>query len=296
MNGRRRTARGLTLFEVIISIALIALLLGTLLTFFWQSVNIRGQVLRAADRTQIVQQTLQRMAAELQACVGVEKTGFPVQQFAGDRRSMTFLTAPLPGKDQFAFYRESEDRPPPQHDLREITYALWVDPEKTTEQGDPLVGGIIRTERRAIKPTISEGEVAEDQDLLYLRHDLWAPELGYLEFRYFDGVEWTTRWEVSEGNALPQLVQITVGFDSLTKDELEDRDLVKFPVAAYQYGPPDANPDRASLIVQIPAADQMFSSRLRRLANGTEEVYSFTAPGGATESGEPEAVPPGGAP
>ena len=283
MSSRRSGARGLTLFEVVISIALIALLLGTLLTFFWQTMSIREQVTRAVDRSQLAQQVLERMAAELRACVGLDKTGFAVQQFVGDRRTLTFLTAPLPDKDQYAFYRESEVRPPPQHDLREITYTLWVDPDKTTEQGDPLVGGIVRTQTRVLNPAVAIAELSEDQQAEYVRSDLWAPELGYLEFRYFDGAEWTTLWQVSEGNALPQLVQITVGFDSLTKDELDDRDLDKYPVARDPYGPPDQSNDRYSIIVQIPAADQTFSSRLERLANGTEEVYSFQEPGSETE-------------
>ncbi len=76
MTGRCRTWRGLTLFEVVIAIALIALLLGTLLTFFWQTLAIRDQAAKNADRTQIAQQVLLRMAAELQAATGQDQVDF----------------------------------------------------------------------------------------------------------------------------------------------------------------------------------------------------------------------------
>lgn len=282
----RHATRALTLLEVIISIALIVMLLGAMMTFFWQTVTIRDHAVRIADRTQIVQQVLERMAAELRDCVGIEQVGFPVTQFVGERRRITFLTAPLPPAHSYAFFRESEEPPLPAHDLREITYELWVDPEETTEEGEPLVAGIIRTERRAIEPSKNEEEVAEDEDLLYLRHDLWSHELGYLEFRYFDGVEWTTGWQVNQGNPLPHAVQITVGFDSLTSEELEDQDLEEFPLEQYPLGPDVPNLDRYSLIVRIPAVDQMFAGRMNRLGAEIEELFQFMGPPGTEGMGE----------
>ena len=287
--GWRRAA--LTLFEVVIAIALIGLMLGTLLSFFWQTLAIREEAGRIADRTQLVQQVLERLAAELRGTVGLPDVKFPVTQFVGERRRITFLTAPLPPAHSYAFYRESEiaAHPAPRHDLREITYELWIDPEKTTPEGDPLVGGILRTERRAIDPFLREEEVADDKDLLYVRHDLWSHELGYLEFRYFDGVEWLTRWEVPEGNPLPHLVRITVGFDSLTKDELEDRDLEVYPLDRYPLGPDVANINRFSVVVALPAADQMFTVRAHRLGSQVQEIYQFGGPppGMGGEGGSP---------
>ena len=290
MRPRHATVRALTLFEVVIAIALIAMLLGTLLTFFWQTLAIRDQAAKNADRTQIAQQVLLRMAAELQAAVGLDQVDFPVQRFVGERRKLTFLTTPLPPSHSYAFYRESElpDQPAPRHDLREVTYELWIDPAQTTDEGDPLVGGIIRTERRAIRPFIAEEQAAEDEDLLYLRHDLWSPELGYLEFRYFDGAEWTTQWQVTRGNPLPHLVQITVGYDSITRDQLEDQDLQTYPPDRYPLGPPTSNPNRYSLIVRLPAADQMFTARAYRLGQEVEQLFIT---GGAPAAAEAEEGP-----
>ena len=54
--ARRNTARGLTLLEVVISISLITMLMSALLTFFWQSVELREQAARVADRTELARQ------------------------------------------------------------------------------------------------------------------------------------------------------------------------------------------------------------------------------------------------
>lgn len=283
--ARPAQARALTLLEVIISIALIGMLLGSLLTFFWQTLAARDQARRAADRTQLVQQVLGRIAGELRGCIGVDKIAFPIQQFSGSRRAITFVTAPLPPSDSYTVLNATDTAPILEHDLREITYQLWIDPDQTTEEGDPLVGGILRTERQAINPFIPEEQVPEDEDLLYVRRDLWSHELGYLEFRYFDGVEWSTTWEVTGGNPLPQLVQVTVGFDSLTKDELDDQDLHSYPLDRFPLGSDVPYPDRYATIVRLPAADQTFSSRLHRLSSEVKEVYQFDA--GTGEEGTP---------
>jgi type II secretory pathway pseudopilin PulG len=276
----------LTLFEVIISISLIGLLLGALLVFFWQTLAIRDQARKTASRTQIVHQILDRMSAELQNAVASDQVGFPgFTQFTGDRRRLTFLTTGLPTPDAYAFYADSAERPVLKHDLMEVSYQLWIDPDKQQDNGDPLVGGILRTERQAMNP--AETQLTEEQQQQqYQRHDLWSYELGYLEFRYYDGVEWTTQWQVAEGNALPHLVQITIGFDSLTRAELDDQDLQEFPIEQYEYrlGPDRPDPNRYSTIVRLPAADELFGARINRML-GEEMYVTGVADGNDANSG-----------
>ena len=293
----RLRRRALTLFEVLIAISLIAMLLGALLSFFWQTLQARETAAYLGDRTQIAQQVLERMAAELRASVALDQSGFSVQQFSGTRRKVTFLAAPLPPDSGDTQYGTVGVGPLPLGDLREISYELWIDPDQTTESGDPVIGGILRTERRPIEPAVSEEDVSEDAALEYLRRDLWSHELGYLEFRYFDGVEWSTTWEVKSGNAVPHLVQVTVGFDSLTKFELEDQDLEEERATSEldRIGPPvKTGFGRYSTIVRLPAADVMFAARLNKLGDQAEEVYSFVNPQAAGEGGAGQ--PPTGLP
>ena len=197
--------RALTMLEVIVAIALISMLLGSMVTFFWQVVEVRDTAAEAADRMQVARQVLSRIEAELRSCVGVEALGFPIEQplveeeylegeediirpddeivieaeaepelpadledllaeagtadpnavptgplplLIGNRRNITFLTARLPAEHQYEFISADEEPPPAQHDLTQVSYWLWVDPEETDEDGEPIIGGIMRTEKK----------------------------------------------------------------------------------------------------------------------------------------------------
>lgn len=272
---KRDARRALTLLEVIISIALIVMLLSAMLTFYWQTLTIRDQAAQAADRTQIARHVLTGIARELRGCLGVDQIGFPVEQrLVGDRRRITFLTTALPAKHQFEFFEEFDTLPPAQHDLVEVGYWLQVDDEETTEDGDPIVSGILRT----AKITLNQFLI-DETDPLDLRTDLWSPELLYLEFRYFDGVEWTTTWDVTAGNSLPQLIQITVGFKPLTMYEYEDQDLDEYPIDEYPLGDDQYHADRYTTLVRIPAADKFFASRLQRVGRQLTEQLGVGAEG-----------------
>jgi hypothetical protein len=264
-----RMVGALTLLETVVAISLIAMLISALLSFYTQSVGVREQAALAADRTQIARQVLERLASELRGCIGVEQWGFPGEQrLVGERRRISFVTAFLPDERLYDYFGTFDRLLPGQHDLREIAYELWVDPHNTAEGGEPLVGGIVRTEKRTLNQF-----VIDEEDPLQIRHDLWSHELGYLEFRYFDGVEWATTWDVTEGNPLPHLIQITVGFGSVSRDEYEDRDLDRFPLSDPEFALGDnlEHLDRYSTIVRIQAADRLFSSRLQRVGRQFSE-------------------------
>ncbi|MBW7904490.1 MAG: prepilin-type N-terminal cleavage/methylation domain-containing protein [Phycisphaerae bacterium] len=262
-----RVKRGMTLVELLIAIALIAMLMAALTGFYWQAGQVRSQTSQRVARTQIARNVLTRIAEELRNCVGFDQVGFPVEQrLVGDRRSITFLTTQLPGQHQYEFLRESEQPPAAQHDLTLVSYRLWVDDRQRDDKGDPLVGGIIRTEKKTLNQFL-----VEEDDPLQQRNDLWSSELGYLEFRYFDGYEWDTKWEVTQGNSLPQLVMVTVGFGKLSMDEYEDVDLQEFPIEDYPLGPGLEFADRHSIIVRLPAADKFFGSRVQRVGQQMSE-------------------------
>lgn len=259
---RLRYARSaLTLLEMLVSIALIAMLMAALMVFYWQTVQLRDKASARSEQTQIARQVLDRIAAELRGTLGTETLGFPVAaRLQGDRRSIKFLTSGLPAPAQYHVYRESETPPPAQHDLREVSYSLWIDEDKRTETDDPTVGGIIRTEKKTLNQFLVDEEQPEE-----LRSDLWSYELGYLEFRYYDGVQWDIKWDLNEGNSLPQLIMVTVGFKPLTQIELDNQDLDEFPIEEYPFGDNKWRSDRFSVIVRIPGADRMFSSRFQRM-------------------------------
>lgn len=264
----RRPRRALTLMETIIAIVLIVTLLSAALSFYLEVIQVRDTAAVLSDRTLLAKQVLSRIESELRGCIGISH-GFPVEQrLAGDRRSITFMTTALPSDLQYQSFRDSEKEnlPPAQHDLRVIGYRLWVDQENQDADGQPIVGGIIRTEKRTLNQF-----VIEEDDPLQLREDLWAHEFGYLEFRYYDGFEWDTKWDITQGNSLPHAVMVTVGYKPLSTDELENRDLDQFPIAEYPFGDEQQHTDRYSLVIRLPAADQGFAAHVRRSANKARE-------------------------
>lgn len=291
----RRPARAMTLLEVVIAIGLIAFLLGSLLTFFWQTLEIRKVAGASAARTRLVKQVLDRISGELQAAVAPD--GFQVaglQTFTGDRRSITFLSHPMPDDESYRIYRAGELPAAPHGDLREVTYRLWIDPDNKTDDGDPIVGGIVRSEQPAITPAVAIEQLSEDEAARYIRHDLWSYEIGYLEFRYFDGVSWSTTWHVTQGNPLPHLVQITIGFDSIKQADLDDQDLNEYPIDQFPLGPDKPQPNRYTTIVRVAGADPKFSAHWSRMNDQVEEVYE--TPGQPNAQGGAPGAPTGGTP
>lgn len=266
--GRSRGGRAFTLLEVLIALSLTVVLLGVLMSFYWETMKVRQSAVDIADRTQLARQVLSRIANELRGAVGIDEIRFPVEhRLLGDRRQISFLTTALPRSDQYQFTGEFDEQPPARADMTQLTYWLWIDPENTDEDGEPIVGGIIRTE----KQTLNQYLVEED-DPLDVRNDLWSYELGYLEFRYFDGVEWTTVWDATQGNSLPHMIMVTVGFKPITQAELDDQDLNT--QTANPFDPdaePGSHPDRYSIIVRLPAADQFFGARFERVGKQLAE-------------------------
>jgi hypothetical protein len=267
LSGRRFA---LTLLEVILAVSIIIIMMSVMLTFMWRTLQIREQVIADADHAQIARLFLEKISDELRGVLGGEELNFPVEQrLLGTRRSIEFLTTEMPERTQFTFYSETDEQPPARHDVQWVSYSLWVDENETTEDGDPMVGGILRTLRRTLSQTI-----VDEEEPLQQRSDNWAPELGFLEFRYFDGVEWHTEWQLTEGNSLPQMIMITVGYDNITMPEWEDYDLDDYPIEDYPLGPDEPfSVDRYSVLVRLPAADRFFSSRLQTLGQSMTEDF-----------------------
>ena len=49
--------------------------------------------------------------------------------------------------------------------------------------------------------------------------ELLAPEVGSVQFRYFDGVEWLESWDSSTEERLPNAVEVTLEFRSIADSE-----------------------------------------------------------------------------
>jgi len=98
--------------------------------------------------------------------------------------------------------------------------------------------------------------------------ELYAPEIRFLRFCYYDGHKWWDDWDVRGDNPLPQLVQVTVGFGSCAPfdGEFVSKEIEDF-CECLNHTPADCLPlprDRYSTVVRVPQADPLFRSRITR--------------------------------
>ena len=59
---------------------------------------------------------------------------------------------------------------------------------------------------------IDHADLQMDTQLLAGAADLIAPEIVYVQFRYFDGTIWLDMWDSTAYGALPQAIEVTFGF------------------------------------------------------------------------------------
>ena len=111
---------------------------------------------------------------------------------------------------------------------------LWDD-EQEDDEGVKLCHGLWRTEQKTFDPNptfvIDEEDLAGEQEtrLIGPRSEgaLIAPEIKFLEFKYFDGATWWDNWQLMQGNSLPMMVRVTLGFTPLPPEKEEELELVE---------------------------------------------------------------------
>ncbi len=281
-------ARGLSLLEVLISIGLIVMLLATMFGFYELALKDRDRGRRTMDHGEKAWLTLFKIAEDIRAANGFVATLGPGIQ--GYRQQITLQTVTIPDKEVFAT-RSVRDKPlPAQSDVREVRYYVGLDPDQIVDYKDPESEsgvkqgpntlGIVRRQLKTFRQTALQNGQVEDYDV-----ELLAPELKYLRFRYFDGVEWTDVWQPQGGgmgNSLPQAVEVTVGFQAVAP---EDPNEIDFDTADRLVSQPEPyDPDRYSVVVRLNQADTFFGSRMMR-ASRRAFSGSGSGSGGSPGSG-----------
>jgi len=100
--------------------------------------------------------------------------------------------------------------------------------------------------------------------------ELYSKEIRFLRFCYYDGYNWWDDWDVVGENPLPQLVQVTIGFESRPPFDaefgVEEEDADEF-CTCMNKDPSDClplPPDQYTMTVRIPQADPFFRSRVTK--------------------------------
>jgi hypothetical protein len=117
-------------------------------------------------------------------------------------------------------------------------------------------------EEEAEEPEISDADKIQWEEL-------YASEVKYLRFCYYDGYRWWDQWQVTGENPLPQLVMVTIGFDEHAPfEEARGRDKRNEEFCeCLNREPPDCEPltpSQYSSVVRVTQSDPLFRSRVAR--------------------------------
>jgi len=255
--------RAFTLLEVVLATGLMVVLMGAVQLFYSTALRICDEGRALNRNVRLAWAGLDQIAGDIRSASGF--VGGYGAGLVGDAHSITLYTVRLPSRELFA-KRKIQDEPlAGECDIVKVEYYVATDEEETIEDEEgveqPLVYGLVRWQQKTLNQPVMIELDEEQFDV-----ELWAGEIKYLGFRYFDGVDWVSAWRGGRGNSLPQAVKVTVGFTPVTEEELEaDEELAESEMLGEQVEY-EAEPvaDRYSMVVRVAQADAFLGSRLVR--------------------------------
>jgi len=188
--SRTPIVRGFTLVEILISLAIMAMIVASTFTIFrsasksWQKGETRSQ------RYQNARNSVSRMSAEIsQAVINSNK----LSKFTGDKNKISFIS--FVSTDSGVF------------ELSEVEY--WLDGAK--------------------RLLMRNDDVEPDYDFgTYDHSDILSDNISELEFSYFDGLVWLDAWNSDEasGIGLPKAVKIKIRVEDKKAKEGETFEVI----------------------------------------------------------------------
>ena len=231
VSGRGLWARrgGLTLLETVLAISLLTTLLGMMFWFYDSALQARGEGIERTRDVQLVRVVLDRIGQEVRQAAGNISGYGP--GLVGHKHGISVNTLVLPDKIVSRRRGITDQQIAAQFDLQEVSYYIAWDEENLDEEGNSRALGLARkvfkTFNRGVFVQSDSEEEVEDEEALAIKEELYAPEIKFLEFRYFDGATWWEDWQLAQGNSLPMMVRITVGFTPLPPEEEEKLELIE---------------------------------------------------------------------
>ncbi|MHC4609477.1 MAG: hypothetical protein ACYS7M_03930 [Planctomycetota bacterium] len=222
--------RAVTLLETVLAVSLMVTFMGMMYWFYESSLETREEGLKRTHDVQLARVLLQRMAEEIRQASG-NTPGYGTG-LIGYKHGISVNTLVIPDKILAQKRSVFDEQIAAQFDLQEVRYYIAWDEENLDEEGNPRPLGLVRRvsktfNRGVVLETDSEEEETEEEEAAAVKEELYSPEIKFLEFRYFDGASWWEDWELAQGNSLPLMVRVTVGYTPLLPEEEEELDLVE---------------------------------------------------------------------
>ncbi len=320
--GRRRA---LTLLEIVLAMSLLVVLSSMTYWFYGSALETRRAGTVRAHRLRLVRVVLDRVAQEIRQASMItadERVGI-----RGEPERIWLSTIRVPSKE-LSKKRPSRAPPPPgEYDMVKVEYKIARHPDILhKEENWELPLGLARVEIKTPRPDSAQtGEAHEDDKLVvggeegeakFLEQllesqfededekvgdaqleprieweELYAPEIRYLRFCYYDGHSWWDKWDVIGDNPLPQLVMVTVGLSGrrpLEEGELGRDEYNEEFCECLNRDIPDCEPlpaNQFSRVVRVTQADPLFRSRITREAQAVMEAMTEGEEGDDEEGG-----------
>ncbi len=261
--------RAFTLLEVILAMSLMVFFLAILFQFYRNTLASRQRGMASIQEAHLARVLLRQISDEIRAAGGFVPGFGP--GVIGDRYDLTVQTIGVPSRELLRRRDRFEDPLPGQHDVKQVRYFIAWDEDIVDEEGIPYALGLVRQELKTLRQAvIVTGEVdevevkQEDEEVeRSFKLQLYAPEIKYVEFRYFDGAAWHRDWAITQGNALPQMIRVTLGYQTQMPEDLE----IGFEEEDFEFEEDEIFPPRSyTAYVRLVQADTFFGSRVTRAA------------------------------
>ncbi|QDT45024.1 hypothetical protein Pan241w_51410 [Gimesia alba] len=245
--GSPKTA-GFTMLEVILAIGLTSLLLAAIysaLDLYWKYTTIGHQ---QVERAQIARAVFQKITHDLHSVTYQQQISEDSSSSSGDEEEVVEIQVTNPddaytsgnigvyGDAQSLVLHTSRPARQPmlisqsssgssstssQSDLLSVSYFLAVagseglqgavgDRFRETSGTGNGTQGLARLEGDRL--AMSKADESANYEQLAQQSQLLAPEIGSLQFQYFDGTDWLEVWDSIEYGTVPLAVKVTIGF------------------------------------------------------------------------------------
>jgi general secretion pathway protein J len=194
MNFRRayRHPKGFTLIEVLLAVAIFAIVLAAINTVFYGALRLRNRTTQALERSIPIQQVVTILKHDLEGIVP------PGGTLSGSLKSGV-ATSGMDQQGGTEIYTTTGiiDESSPWPSVQKVSYTLRAPATAGARGGKDL----IRLVTRNLLPT-SQEEVEEQ----------WLMEnVEQLQFSFYDGSQWRTTWDsTSEQTVLPKAIKVQI--------------------------------------------------------------------------------------
>ncbi|MFH0980614.1 MAG: prepilin-type N-terminal cleavage/methylation domain-containing protein [Planctomycetota bacterium] len=272
---------GFTLLEVVLALSIITVVTALMYWFFWDAMTTTERETAQTHDVQLVRVVLDRLAQEIRQANGfVPGYGAGI---IGYKHALSINTTVLPEKRLMYPRSIKDEQEVGQFDVQEVRYYIGWDEENLDPNGDPRALGLVRrVSKTFLRDVVLKGDQEEEADApeqaVAIKEELYAPELKYIEFKYFDGAKWWDDWEITQGNSLPQIIRVTVGFEPVLPEE-EEMKLVEDDFLRDEAELEPLAPDRFAMFIRLVQADTFLGSRLTREASAFSSSESSKSMG-----------------